>query len=343
MRTSITAWGTAAILALCATAFCASAQAQEDTYFKGKDISISIGFGPGGGYDTYGRLFARHFGRFIPGNPNVIPKNDPGAGGMKIAGTIYNVSKKDGTELALFAASTALEPLFGTPEAKYETAKFTWIGNLDSDVSSCGVWKHTGIKSWEDLKTRETTFGATGPAAVTSIHPLVAGSLLGLKTKVILGYSGTRDVNLAMQRGEVDGTCGLYMSSIRSQYQSDIDNGNLTVFLTLGRERTQEFPKVPTVFELIKNDDDRKLADLIYGSDAIGRPIAAPPGMAPARVATLRKAFDAMVKDPEFIADATKIGLSTQAMNGEEVQKRFAAYEQTPKPVIERAMKAMGR
>ena len=205
------------------------------------------------------------------------------------------------------------------------------------------VWKHTGIKTWEDMKTRETTFGATGPAAITSIHPLVLGSLLGLKTKVILGYQGTRDVNLAMQRGEVDGTCGLYMSSIRSQYKDDVAAGNLNVAITLGKERTKDFPNVPSVFELIKTDEDKKLADLIFGSDAIGRPIAAPPGMAPARVATLRKAFDAMVKDPEFIAEATKIGLSVDALSGEEVQKRFAAFYETPKPVLDRAMKAMGR
>ena len=329
--------------ALALIALAHPASAQEDTYFKGKEISIGIGFGAGGGYDTYGRLMARHFGRFVPGNPTVIAKNEPGAGGMKLAGSIYNVAKKDGTELALFAATIALEPLFGTTDAMYETTKFTWIGNLDSDVSSCGTWKHAGIKSWEDMKTRETTFGATGPAAITSIHPLVLGSLFGLKTKVILGYQGTRDVNLAMQRGEVDGTCGLYMSSIRSQYKDDVAAGNLNIAMTLGKQRTADFPNVPSVFELIKNDDDRKLAKLIFGSDAIGRPIAAPPGLAPERAATLRKAFDAMVKDAAFLAEASKIGLGVEAMSGEEVQKTFAAFYQTPKPVVERAMKAMGR
>ena len=335
-----------ATLMLCAvtlTALVTSASAQEDTYFKGKEIAIDIGFGPGGGYDTYGRLMARHFGRFVPGNPTVVPRNAPGAGGMKLAAEIYNIAPKDGTRLGLFAATSALEPLFGNKDAKYETTKFTWIGNLDSDVSSCGTWKHAGIKSWEDLKTRETTFGATGPAAITSIHPLVAGSLLGLKTKVILGYQGTRDVNLAMQRGEVDGTCGLYMSSIRSQYQANVNSGDLNIRITLGKQRTKDFPTVPSVFELLKTDDDRKLADLIFGSDAIGRPIAAPPGMAPERAATLRKAFDAMVKDKDFLAEATKIGLSVDPMSGEDVQKTFAAFYQTPQPVVKKAMAAMGR
>jgi tripartite-type tricarboxylate transporter receptor subunit TctC len=319
------------------------AAAQEDTFFKGKEITLSMGFGPGGGYDTYGRLFARHFGRFVPGNPNVVPKNVPGAGSMKLANEIYNVAKKDGTELGLFAASTALEPLFGTAEAKYETTKYTWIGNMASDISGCGVWKHTGLKSWDGMKTRETSFGATGPAAITSIHPRVMGALLGVKTKVILGYQGTREVNLAMQRGEVDGTCGMYMSSISAQYQKDVDAGDLIILMTFGKERTQEFPKVPSITELLKNDDDKKLADLIFGSDAIGRPIAAPPGVPAARAATLRKAFDAMMKDAAFLADAKKINVAITNMSGAEVEKIFAGFFTTPKPVIAKAKEAMGR
>ncbi|HTI85594.1 MAG TPA: tripartite tricarboxylate transporter substrate-binding protein [Alphaproteobacteria bacterium] len=332
-----------ASLALASLVAAAPASAQEATFFKGREISLGIGFGPGGGYDTYGRLFARHYGRFVSGNPTVVAKNEPGAGGIRLASTIYNVAKKDGTELALFAASTALEPLFGNKDAKYETTKFTWIGNMDSDVSSCGLWKHSGIKKWEDMKTKETTFGSTGPAAITSIHPRVIGALLGLKTKVIHGYSGTRDVNLAMQKGEVDGTCGLYMSSIRSQYQKDVDEGNLTIVITLGAKRPKEFPNVPSIFELVKNDSDKQLAELIFGSDAIGRPISAPPGLPAERTVTLRNAFNAMVKDQTFLAEATKIGLSIEPMTGEKVQELFADFVKTPKPVVEKAMAVMGR
>jgi tripartite-type tricarboxylate transporter receptor subunit TctC len=340
-RTSFAIAG--AVAAAVALGSLPAAAQQDANLFRGKEISISIGFGPGGGYDTYGRMFARYYGKFVPGNPNVVPKNAPGAGGLRLANQIYNVSPKDGSELGLFAASTALEPLFGNKDAKFETTKFTWIGNLDSDVSSCGTWKQSGIKTWQDLKTRETTFGATGPAAITSIHPRVIGALLGLKTKVILGYHGTRDVNLAMQKGEVDGTCGLYMSSIHSQYQHDVDDGDLTIWLTLGKQRTKDFPNVPSIFELLKNPDDIKLADLIFGSDAIGRPIAAPPGMSPERTKVMRDAFNAMVKDKTFVAEANKIGLSIEPMTGEEVQKLFETFYATPKPVVARAMTAMGR
>ena len=193
------------------------------------------------------------------------------------------------------------------------------------------------------MKTRETTFGATGPAAITSIHPRVVGALLGLKTKVILGYHGTRDVNLAMRKGEVDGTCGLYMSSIKSQYQADVDDGDLRILLTLGKKRTKEFPKTPSIFELVKNPDDLKIANLIFGSDAIGRPISAPPGMSPERTKVLRTAFNAMVKDKAFIAEANKIGLDINPMTGQEVQSLFEEYYKTPKAIVERTEKMMGR
>lgn len=327
-----------AILAVLAFVSAGAASAQD---FKGKEISLDIGFGAGGGYDTYGRLAARHLGRFLPGNPTVVPRNVPGAGGVKLAAEIYNVAPKDGTRIGLFAATTALQPLFGNAQAKYDTVKFTWIGNMASDVSGCGVWKHTGIKTWEDMKKRETSFGATGPAAITSIHPLVMGSLLGLKTKVIYGYQGTRDINLAMQRGEVDGTCGMYMSSITAQYQKDVDAGNLTIVMTFGDKRTKEFPNRPSIFELLKNEDDKKLADLIFDSDLIGRPLAAPPGVDPKVAAALRKAFDTMVKDPAFLADAKKINLVISPMTGDQVQKKFASYFQTPKPIVEKAKKIM--
>lgn len=340
---AVAGFAVAGALAAALVASTPAAAQQGADLFRGKEMTLSIGFGPGGGYDTYGRMFARYYGKFVPGNPNVVPKNAPGAGGLRLANQIYNVSPKDGTELALFASSTALEPLFGNKDAKFETTKFTWIGNLDSDVSSCGTWKHSGIKRWEDLKTRETTFGSTGPAAITSIHPRVIGALLGLKVKVIHGYSGTRDVNLAMQKGEVDGTCGLYMSSIHSQYQKNVDDGELTIWITLGKQRAKEFANVPSIFELVKTDEDKKIADLIFGSDAIGRPIAAPPGLSPERAKVLRDAFNAMVKDKTFVGEANKIGLSIDPMTGDEVQKLFETFYATPKPVVDKAMVTMGR
>jgi tripartite-type tricarboxylate transporter receptor subunit TctC len=319
-----------------------TAQAQDVT-FKGQDVTVSVGVGPGGGYDTYARHFARHLGKHLPGNPNVIVKNEPGAGSLKLAVRMFNAARKDGTELALIPSSVALEPLFGNSDAAFDTNKMIWIGNLDSDVSSCGVWKHANVKSWEDLKTREIIFGATGPSAITSIHPNVMASLVGLKIKVISGYAGTRDINVAMQRGEVDATCGMYMSTIRSQYQQNVDQGELSILMTFGKERTKDFPNVASLFELVKPGEDRQLAELIFGADAIGRPIAAPPGLKPELVTVLRKAFDATIADPDYLAEAKKIGLSVVSMNGADLQKKFAEFYETPKAVVTKAQAVMGR
>src|SRR5262245_35510175 len=180
--------------------YVAPAKAQAD--FRGETISIQIGYGPGGGYDTYGRALARHYGRFIPGNPNVVPKNMPGAGSLRAANYIFNLAPKDGTELGAWAASTVMEPLMGNDQAKFDAAKFGWIGSMNQDISFCGLWVHPGgPQSFADMFKVETVFGSAGQASISYQHPLILKNVLGAKVSVIAGYAGTREVNLAMQRG----------------------------------------------------------------------------------------------------------------------------------------------
>ncbi len=186
--------------------------------FKGQTISIEIGYGPGGGYDTYARALARHYGRFIPGNPTVVPKNMPGAGSLRAANYIFNLAPKDGTELGAWAASTVMEPLMGNDQAKFDATKFSWIGSMNQDISFCGLWVHPrGPQSFADMFKVDTVFGSAGQASISYQHPLILKNVLGAKINVITGYAGTREVNLAMQRGEVHGACGLFLSSIKSQ------------------------------------------------------------------------------------------------------------------------------
>jgi tripartite-type tricarboxylate transporter receptor subunit TctC len=313
------------------------AQPMADLY-RGKEISLLIGAGPGGGADAYARLLARHLGRFIPGNPSVVAKNLPGAGGLRLANQIYNISPKDGTEIGTFQSTIALDPLYGSKDAKFETTKFTWIGNMDSDATGCTTWKHTGIRTWEDLRSRaETTFGASGPASGASIYAKVTAAILGAKIRVIHGYQGTRTSNLAMQRGELDGTCGLYMSTIRSQFGDQVEKGDLTVWVTTGRQRSKDFMNVPTIFELAKDQDDRNLAELIFGQDAIGRPFAAPPGISTERALALRQGMIATMADAAFLDDAKKSGLDIRPMGGEEVERRYQAFYALPNATVERA------
>ena len=260
-----------------------------------------------------------------------------------MANQIYNVSPKDGSEIATFQTSVVLEPLFGSSEAQFESTKFTWLGNMSSDPSGCVSWRHTGIKTWEDLKKRETTFGASGPASGTSVYAKVMGALLGVKVKIIHGYQGTRSSNLAMQRGELDATCGLFMSTLRSQFKDQIAKGDLTVWITSGKTRSKDFPNVPTIFELVKNEDDRRLAELIFGLDVTGRPFAAPPGLSAERATALRAGFMATLAAPAFLDDARKSGLGIEAMNGEETQRHFQTFYDLPRSVIERAKAIIGR
>lgn len=321
------------------------AQAQQAVDFRGKEIAVLIGGGPGGGADVYTRLFARHYGRFLPGTPSVVAKNVLGAGGLKLANQLYNISPKDGTEIGTFLTSTALEPLFGNKEALFETTKYTWIGNmLDTDATACVSWKTSGIKTWEDMKNRETTFGASGPSSLTSIQTKITGELLGVKTKVINGYQGgIRTSNLAMQRGELDATCGLYIITIRSQLNDQLQSGDLIVWMTFGAERDKAFPDVPTIYDVLKSDPDRELARLIFEQDTLSRPICAPPGLSAERTAALRQGFMATMSDEAFLAEADRSGLAIHAMSGEETQKRYEAFYKVPKAVVDRAKEIIGR
>lgn len=323
----------------------APARAQQSAdLFRGKEIAILIGTGPAGGYDISARILAKHFGRFIPGNPNVIARNVPGAGGLRLANQIYNVSPKDGTELGMFPTSVAMEPLFGNKQAKYVTTKFNWIGNLDSgSADSCGTWKHSGIKTWEDLKNRETTFGSAGPGAVSSINPKMIAALLGLKTKVILGYTSTHNVINAAIRGELDGSCALNITATYAEFKDQIASGDLVIWISFGQKRAKELPNTPTIFELVKNEEDREVAQLVFGQNLINRPLSAPPGLKPEVVKTLRAAFDAMVKDPQFLADSAKANATVNSMSGEETAKAYEKFYDVPKAIVDRTIAIEGR
>jgi tripartite-type tricarboxylate transporter receptor subunit TctC len=312
--------------------------------FSGETIAIEIGYGPGGGYDTYARLLAKHYGRLIPGNPSVVPRNMPGAGSLRAANFIYNLAPKDGTELGAWAASTAMEPLLGNELAKFDAAKFSWIGSMNQDISFCGVWQKPGAAtSFEDMLTTETIFGSAGPASISFQHPLVLKNLLGANARVVTGYAGSREVNLAMQRGEVNGSCGLFVSSIKSQFFKDVEEGRLKLVIQMGPKTTDEFGKVPSVFDFVKTEDDRKVLELHFKQILLGRPLAGPPGMPPERLAALRAAFMRTMKDPEFLADAQRANIDIDPVTGEQVDELLEQFAKYPKSVIDKARAVIGR
>lgn len=328
-------------------AFAAPAHAQSGTDFKGETISIQIGYGPGGGYDTYGRALARHLGRFIPGNPLVLPKNMPGAGSLRAANHIYSLGARDAVEIGTFSASTAMEPLMGNDQAKFDATKFGWLGSMNQDVSFCGVWVAPGIPtSIHDMlkkDSKEIIFGSAGPAAISHQHPLVLKNILGANIRVISGYEGQKEVNLAMQRGEVHGACGLFVSSIKTQWLPDVKAGRLKLFLQMGPKTTDEFGDVPNVFDFVNTDEDKKVLELHFKQTILGRPYAASPNLPKERLAVLRKAFLDTMKDKDFLADAEKVNLDIDVATPEQVEQLLVQFANYPKNVIDKAKAAIGR
>jgi tripartite-type tricarboxylate transporter receptor subunit TctC len=331
--------------ALATTLDVAPALAQAD--FRGETISIQIGYGPGGGYDTYGRALARHYGRFIPGNPNVVPKNMPGAGSLRAANHVYNLTARDPVDIGLFSASTAVEPMMGNDQAKFDVTKFGWIGSMNQDVSFCGVWQAPELPTaFPDMLkpgSKELIFGSAGPAAISHQHPLILRNVLKANIRVISGYQGQKQVNLAMQRGEVHGACGLFVSSIKAQWMPDVKAGRLKLFLQMGPKVSNEFGPVHDVFDFVKDADDKKVLEFHFKQTVLGRPFAASPNVPADRLNALRAAFLATMKDPEFLADAKKLNLDIDVATADEVSRVLAEFARYPKSVIDKAKAAIGR
>jgi tripartite-type tricarboxylate transporter receptor subunit TctC len=312
--------------------------------FKGMTINIDVGFGPGGGYDLYARVLARHLGKYLPGNPTVIVRNMPGGGSLRVANYIYSVAPKDGSELGAIAASAAMDSLMGNDQAAFEIAKLGWVGSMDQDVSFCGVWdRPENPKTFQEMLTRETTFGATGAGATSYTHPLILRNLLGAKVKIISGFSGTKETNLAMQRGEVAASCSLFGSTITTTLMDDVNSGRLKLFIQMGPQRSDQFGKVPSVYDFAKTEEDRKVLAVHFDQILLARPIIAPAGTAPERLRVLRAGFDASMKDPELIQNAEKQGLVINPVNGGDVEKLLVQFANYPSNIIARARAVIDR
>ncbi len=331
-----------AVLAMAALLAAASARAETVAEFYAKQpLRIIIGYGPGSGYDAYGRLLARHLGRFLPGSPSVVVQNMPGAGAVMAANHLYNVAAKDGSVIGLVASSALLEPVYGREGARFEPARFTWIGNMDESIGTCSVWHTSGIERLEDLKTKEAVFGGSGPAGVNSQHAAALKNLLGLNIKLVQGYPGATEVKLAIVKGELHGGCGFALSSLKSAHAHEFRSGQLRPIVQLGLEKHPELEGVPHVYDYARSDEDRQVFDLVFGSHVLGRPVMAPPGIPEDRKAALRKALVETMSDPAFRAEADKLSLPIKPTDRAGVEKFFARFLGAPKTVVQRASAAM--
>ncbi len=311
-------------------------------FYKGKTINLWVGYGTGGGYDTTARLVARHIGKQIPGHPNVVVQNVTGAGSLLAANNLYNIAPKDGTVLGIFSSTVAMLPLYNDPKAKFETLKFSWIGNIHRDTLACGVWKGAGqnIKTLEDLIAAKQTvvFGSDGGDAPLTRWPLFMKNVLGANLKVVAGYKGTREINLAMQSGEAGGSCGMFESTVRTAYAQEYKNGDLNLFVQTGFNRNVEyFGNATNLYALLKTEEEIQMAKLVFGVSELTRPFAGPPGLPADRLAALRKALFDMMKDPAQIEEARKVGTEFAPMSGEEVMAELQELYKTPRHVVDRA------
>jgi tripartite-type tricarboxylate transporter receptor subunit TctC len=310
----------------------ASAQSPAD-FYKGKTVDLYIGYSAGGGYDVYARALARHMARFIPGNPTILAKNMPGAGSLVLANWLYNVAPRDGTAFGIIARGTAFDPLLGSTKAQFDASKFNWIGSMNDEVSVCVAWHTTGITTLEQVQRKELTVGGSGPVADTDQFPKVLNATIGTKFKIVTGYPGGNDVDLAMERGEVMGRCGWSWSSVIATHKSWIDDKKINVLVQLSLSKHVDLPHVPLIMDFAKTEEQKQIFKLVFARQPMGRPFLAPPGIPAERVAVLRKAFMDTMKSGEFLAEAEKMQLETNPVSGEAVQKIVQEVYRTPNAV----------
>ena len=276
-------------------------------FYAGRTVSITIGFAPGGGYDSVARLLARHFFKHIPGKPSMVVRNMPGAGGLIAANAVYNLGNRDGTDIAIFGDTIPFAPLWNADGVQFDPAKFHYLGALDRREAGVALsWRASGVETFEDARRRTVTVGSTGTHDITSVAPRLLNALAGAKFKIVGGYRGLPEGSLAMERGEIDGWQGWCWPCLKETKPEWMSGHKIAVLTQFGSQRHPELPNVPTVYELVGNDDDRSIMRLIFSSDDMSRFVAVGPGTLSERVEALRAAFEATMADAEFRADAVK-------------------------------------
>jgi tripartite-type tricarboxylate transporter receptor subunit TctC len=306
-------------------------------FYRGKTISLYIGFTQGGGYDVYARAVARFMAKHIPGNPTIVPRQMPGVGSLLAANNVYNIAPKDGTVLATIDQAAPVNEFVGDQAVRFRSDKFSWIGNSNADVNVMLTWHGTGLTSLDMAKGREVTMGATAPAPNTSaLYPRLTNTMLGTRFKIITGYPGGADIDLAMERGELDGRGSNAWATLKATRPDWVRERKVNVLAQIGLKRAKDLPDVPLLTELVKSDNDRALVHLLSATTSIGRPLFSTPDVPADRVAALRQAFDATMKDPEFQEAAAKARLDINPISGAELQTIVGEILATPKSVATR-------
>jgi tripartite-type tricarboxylate transporter receptor subunit TctC len=328
----------AAIMAVAAVVATTTWSIAAADFYAGKTIEMVVGSDVGGGYDIYTRAIARHMGSHIPGNPTMVVRNMPGAGSGRAAAYIMTVAPKDGTAIAALFPGIILSPLLDDRvDASLDPARLTYIGTADSGTRVCATLH--GAKTFDDALCDKTRMGATALGASTRDYVLFTKKTTGAKFDLVMGYRGSADILLAMERGEVDGLCGWDWSSVKSQRPDWLHEGKLNVLVQLGLEPDAELTAlgVPPLWRYIANEEDRKAVELVVSQQMFQRPYVAPPGVSDEPLGVLRSAFDATMKDPAFLQDAQRLRIDVNPLAGADVQRSVAQIYATPKSIVDRA------
>jgi tripartite-type tricarboxylate transporter receptor subunit TctC len=313
--------------------------AADDDFFKGKDITLYVGSTSGGPYDAYARMLARHWGRHIPGNPNFVVQNMPGASGRRLMGHMQGVAPKDGTAIAAAHRALPFDPLMGV-KSKFDPTKVTWLGNANDEVNICIVWHASPIKTFADLRQREMVVGSGGSASTDTIYPHVMNALFGTKFRVVHGYEAAAQTHIAMERGEVDGRCGMTWDTLQAIKPDWITGKKVRILVQFALEKHPDLPDVPSVFDFARNEEERQILALWSAPNKMGRPFYAPIELPKDRAELLRRSFDRTLKDPALLAEVKKTKLFVSPTTGEDIDALIKRIYATPKDVVAKALEA---
>ena len=319
----------------------AHAQDAVASFYRGKTITIGVGFTAGGGYDLHARTLARHMGRHIPGNPNIVVKNVPGAAGLVLANQLYNTAAQDGTDIATFDRAIPLEPLVAPERARFDSLKFNWIGSTDNDVSTCFSWHASPVKTFDDVLRRELVVGGTGTGGNASFYPKVLNAVLGAKFKVVPGYPGSAQVMLAMERGEVEGFCSMGFVTLEFTRPDWVRDKKVNQLVQLGITKNKNHLDVPLALDLAKTEADKQAIEFVVSPNLFARPFMAPPGVPAERVQALRRAFNATFDDRDYLAEAEQRKMQVLLVKGEEIDAVLKRIFGMPRSVMDRIKDAI--
>jgi tripartite-type tricarboxylate transporter receptor subunit TctC len=328
----------AAMLASLAAPACADDVA---SFYRGKRISLIIGFGSGGGYDLYARMLARFISAHIPGHPTIVPQNMPGAGSRSAANWLYKVAPQDGTVIACLGQATPTDQALGQPGVQFDSRKFNWIGNLNVVNNIMFVSASTGVTTFAQAKTKSLAIGATGASSPSVLYPQVSNNLLGSKFRIIAGYPGGGDINIAVERHELDGRGSDSWASMKATHPDWLRNHTINILFQVGPRREADLPNVPLWTGLAENDDQRQVLALLSGDVSVGRPIVTAPNVPADRIKALRQAFAETMQDPKFIAAAKQANMELHPMYGEELQQVVDKIVSSPPKILAMVKKAI--